>query len=164
MLAGSLTLHELIDRVGLCDILHTPGKKVIGIDDVQGSRKFDSELVGELIFASILARHRECVSRSITPRVSRSGRDWGRSNGCTSTVRYISNSEPESSSFFVFAIRRGAPLDPCPGLCCSPSDSAPESSSRRRRSSPGRAVGIIAPHRTNTASSSETAHKNKYRR
>lgn len=55
MRAGPLTLHELIDRVGFGNVLHTPGKQVIWIDDVQGPGKFDSELVGELIFAFILA-------------------------------------------------------------------------------------------------------------
>ena len=59
-------MHELIDRIRLGDVLHTPSKQVIGIDDVQGSRKFDSELVGELVFASILARHRERVSHPVT--------------------------------------------------------------------------------------------------
>jgi len=66
MQANSPTLHELVDRVGFGNILHTPGKQVIGVYDVQGSRKFDSKLVGELVFAPILARHRERVSRSIT--------------------------------------------------------------------------------------------------
>ena len=66
MRAGPLTLHELVDRVGFGNVLHTPGKQVIGIDDVQGSGELDSELVGELIFASILARHREYASHSIT--------------------------------------------------------------------------------------------------
>lgn len=63
MQTGSPTLHELVNCVGFGDVLHAPGKQVIGIYDVQGSRKFDGKLVGELVFASILARHRERVSR-----------------------------------------------------------------------------------------------------
>ena len=63
MRANAPTLHELVDCVGFGDVLHPPGKQVIGIYGVQGSRKFDGELVGELVFASILARHRERVSR-----------------------------------------------------------------------------------------------------
>ena len=73
MRAGQLTLHKLVYRIGLGDVLHTPGKQVVWIDDVQGSRKFDSELVGELIFASILARHGEAyVTSHHTASASRS--------------------------------------------------------------------------------------------
>jgi hypothetical protein len=160
------TLHELVDRVGFGNVLYTPGKQVIGVDDIQGSGKLDSELVGELIFASILASHRECVSHSITPNARHVYQvllvGMGQSNSCTSIsniARYISNSDPESSSFFVFAARPVAPLDPYLDLCRSLSDSSPESSSRRFRSPPGRVVGIIAPHRTSTASSSGTMRK-----
>ena len=71
--AGSLTLHELIDRVGLGDVLYAPGKQVVGIDDVQGPGKFDGELVGELVFAFILARHR---GAPVTFRHTRVGNQW----------------------------------------------------------------------------------------
>lgn len=61
-----LTLHELIEGVGLGDILYTPSKQVVWIDNVQGSRKFDSQLVGEFILVLILARHKGRLSHSIT--------------------------------------------------------------------------------------------------
>jgi hypothetical protein len=94
MYVASLTLCELIERVGLSNVLHAPGKQVIGIDDVQGSRKFDSELVGELIFAFILARHGVWLSRLITPtarhtRVGKGQSDIGRTVAFTGTASIV---------------------------------------------------------------------------
>ena len=107
-------------------------KQVLGVNDIQGSRKFDGKLVSELTFTSNIENTCHIPSPS-TCAMLKLGWDNPMavltSTVTSSVVCYISNSDHESGR--TFFIQHVAPCDLYLDLCCPSSDSSLESSSRK---------------------------------